>query len=295
MVCIEKGFGVFKSGSPQLNLVGLNELQTMDRWSLESRSRALAQTAFLGQQLTLCRIMGRYKIYVTTTDIGFGAHVMMDGIWESWLTIFMAKRIKSGMHVVDAGANHGYYTVLFADLVGKGGRVAAVEPNPKTAQLLRWSIAVNGFSNRVEVFENALGAADGEMLNFHTPIDEPKNARVVSAELSGHPNVISVTGAKLDTLLAEGPKVDFMKIDVEGAEEGMLAGAWTIIERDRPDILLEFSSVRCSDPAGVLDRLEAIYGAFNEVDFNSQTKSVGRAALLDASNQEDFLLFLSVR
>lgn len=255
----------------------------------------MAQTAFLGQQLTLCRIMGRYKIYVATTDIGFGSHVMMDGIWESWLTIFMARRIKPGMHVVDAGANHGYYTVLFADLVGKNGRVVAVEPNPKTAQLLRWSIAVNGYDNRVEVFENALGAVDGEILSFHAPIDEPKNARVVSTEMTGHPNVIAVTGAKLDTLLSESPKVDFMKIDVEGAEEGMLAGAWTIVERDHPDILLEFSSVRCSDPAGLLDRLEVIYGAFNEVDFNSQIKSVSRAALLDPSNQEDFLLFLSVR
>ena len=275
----------------ELNLIGLNELLTMDRWALERRSRALVQTAFLGNQLTLCRVLGRYKLYVPTTDLGFGAHVMMDGVWEPWLTVFMASRIKPGMHVVDAGANHGYYTVLFADIVGPAGRVLAIEPNPPTAKLLRQTVGVNGFDSRVDVIEKALTAADDETLVFFAPGQEPKNARVMNADYAGLPEMVTVTGAKLDTLLADWPRVDFMKVDVEGAEEPMLAGAWATIKHDRPELLLEFNSKRCTDPAGLLDRLEAIYGAARLIGFDSSLQSVSREALLSADNEEDWLLY----
>lgn len=188
-----------KSSSPELSLIGLNELLTMDRWTLERRSRALAQPAFMGMQVMLARVLGRYKLYVPTTDIGFGAHVIMDGVWESWLTVFMAARIKPGMRVVDAGANHGYYTVLFADLVGPGGRVAAIEPNPRTAAFLRQTIAVNGYDGRVEMFEKALVEEDGQTLSFLAPGAEPKNARVVPDALADQLDTIAVSGARLDT------------------------------------------------------------------------------------------------
>lgn len=284
---------MFKSVPAELNLIGLNELQTLDRWALERRSRALAQTAFLGKQLTLCRVMGRYKLYVPTTDIGFGAHVMMDGVWEPWLTVFMAGRIKPGMHVVDAGANHGYYTVLFADLAGAEGRVAAIEPNPPTAGLLQQTVRINGFEDRVEVFEKALTAVDDENLVFYAPGHEPKNARVMPDDFAGHPETLQVTGARLDTLLTHWPRVDFIKIDVEGGEEPMLAGAWPVIERDRPHLLLEFNASRCEDPVGLLDRLEALYGPGRWIGHKSELSAVDRDALLAPADDEDWLLWFS--
>ncbi len=282
-----------KSTSAELNLIGLNELLTLDRWALERRSRALVQTAFLGNQLSLCRVMGRYKLYVPTTDIGFGAHVMMDGLWEPWLTVFMASRIKPGMHVVDAGANHGYYTVLFADLVGPEGLVAAVEPNPPTARLLRQTVLVNGFGSRVQIFEKALAAADDETLVLFAPGHEPKNASVMTSDYAGAPETVSVTGARLDTLLSAWPRVDFIKVDVEGAEEAMLAGGWEIIIRDRPELLLEFNRRRCRDAGGLLDRLEAIYGPARTVDHNSALVPVSRGALMAVDNDEDWLLYFT--
>lgn len=286
-----KDFGLSQMSSPELGLIGLNELVSLDRWALERRSRALAQTVFLGNQVTLCRVLGRYKLYIPTTDEGFGAHVMMDGIWEPWLTVFMARRIKPGMAVVDAGANHGYYTVLFADLVGSAGRVAAIEPNPVTAEFLRRSVRVNGYEDRVEVFEKALASADNLILVFLAPGSEPKNARVVSDIEAGHSDTITVSSARLDTLLAGWPRLDFIKIDVEGAEEAMLSGGWGIISRDRPEMLLEFNSGRCSDPEGLLDQLEQLYGHPTQyVQYDCTTSLVDRQTLLDPSNREDWLL-----
>ncbi|MBX9708355.1 MAG: FkbM family methyltransferase [Caulobacteraceae bacterium] len=289
-----KDFGLSSTSSPELSLIGQNELASMDRWTLERRSRALAQTCYLGQQITLCRVLGRYKIYVPTTDVGFAAHLMLDGMWEPWLTVFMAQRIKPGMRVVDAGANHGYYTVLFADLVGAEGRVVAVEPNPVTASFLTRTVKVNGFDARVDIFEMALTAEDHQRLRFVAPVSEPKNARLV---LEGEPDTvetIEVNGVRLDTLIADWPRVDFMKIDVEGAEEAMLAGAWGVVVRDRPDMLLEFNASRCADPAGLLDRLEALYGhTVMAVQHDCAAHPVSRAQVLDRSNPEDWLLSFS--
>jgi len=219
--------------------------------------------------------------------------VMMDGLWESWLTVFMARRIMPGMAVVDVGANHGYYTLMFADLVGDEGRVAAIEPSPRMVELLRRSVAVNGFSERVTIHECAAVSEDGVKLALFTPDNEPKNAHIVPDTHADHAESVSISGSRVATLLHDWPRVDFMKIDVEGAEEAALAGAWPILERDRPDVLLEFSATRCADPEGLLSRLEELYGQYRTVTFDSTLAPVTKAALLDRSRTEDWILFLS--
>ena len=73
----------------------------------------------------------------------------------------------------------------------------------------------------------------------------------------------------------------------------MLAGAWSIIERDRPDILLEFNATRCADPADLLSKLEGVYGPPRQVGYESQLVLVSRNELLDLSNLEDWMLYYS--
>ncbi len=245
----------------------------------------------------LCRIMGRYKLYVASDDVGFGANVLLDGLWESWLTIFMAKRLQLGMNVVDVGANHGYYTLLFADIVGPKGRVAAVEPNPAACALLRRSISLNGFTLRVSVIEVAAGASENTQVILHVPPHEPKNAHVLdwSGNEEAGTNGISVVTRCLSSLLHEWARVDFIKVDVEGAEEAVVGGALPMLERDRPDVVLEFNCGRCHAPAELLDRLEHIYGPLRVIGFDSELHRATREELLDQSNREDWLVFLSMR
>lgn len=280
---------------PKLPLVGLNELRYLSRWDLEDRARALTHVINLGDGVMLCRILGRYKFYVPASDVGFGAHVMMEGMWEGWLTAFVVPRIKPGMTAVDVGANHGYYSLLMADLVEATGQVVAIEPHPRTAALLRRSVFVNGFDGRVKVLEAAAVARDGEDLSFYTDPTEPKNAHIFAGHPSESANIILVKGISLDTALAPYDRIDFMKIDVEGAEEDTLAGGLGVIERDRPDILLEFNVHRCKDPSGLLDRLEAIYGALHVITYQSTLEKADRAALMDTSRTEDWSLFLTTK
>lgn len=279
----------------ELPLVGLNELRSLDRWSLENRARALTHTITLGDGVMLGRILGRYKMYVPTSDAGFGVHVMMEGVWEGWLTVLVTRLVQPGMTVVDVGANHGYYTVLLADLVGETGRVVALEPHPGTAELLKKTLFINGFDSRVELVQAAAVAKEGADLHFFADPTEPKNARVVDESHAGRNGVTTVRAATLDALLTSNERIDFMKIDVEGAEEAAMAGAMGVIERDRPDILLEFNSLRCADPAGLLDRLEAIYGDLLVITYESTFEKAVRADLLDPSRTEDWSLFLTVR
>lgn len=284
--------GLKRARPDESSLLGLMQIAKMDRWDLEEQSRRRAQAVYLGDGVALCRVLGRFKLYVATSDVGFGAHIMLDGVWEPWLTVFMARIIKPGMSVIDVGANHGYYTVLFADLVGPSGRVAAIEPHPVTARLLRKSIDVNGFLHRVKVAEMAAGAADNLRLTFHLPHGEPKNARVVDAERGDQPDRVSVKGGTIDRLLSKWQKIDFIKIDVEGAEEDAISGMSGILERDRPRMLLEFNAARGRDPAALLDRLFALYGQIRSVNFDSEAVPVSSEDLLNRRHAEDWLLYL---
>ena len=80
-------------------------LHFFDRYALEDRCRALTNSVYLGDHTTLCRVLGYYKMYLDTNDTGFASHLMLDGFWEMWLTIFFARRIQPGMTVIDVGAN----------------------------------------------------------------------------------------------------------------------------------------------------------------------------------------------
>lgn len=269
--------------------IPLKALRRMDPARLLRRSRAMASAVYVGDRTVVCRVLSRYRLYVASDDVGFGVHVMLDGLWEGWLTAFMARRIVPGMRIVDAGANHGYYTLLFAHLAGPTGRVAAIEPNPRIAGLLRKSVYANGFDPRVSLFEVAAGARDDVTLHLRIPDHEPKNAHLVG---EAEPGTVAVRGARLDTLLADWPRLDFMKVDVEGFEEAFLDGAWPILARDRPMLVLEFNAVRCVDPAGLLDRLEAAYGRIQVIGRDGRATVADRARLLDPGRVEDWMLFL---
>lgn len=269
------------SSTPELNLLGHNELLELDRWALERRSRALATAIGLGDGVVLCRAVGRYKMFLTAQDVGFAPHLILDGVWEPWMIPLLARKIRPGMTAVDVGANHGYYSLLLADLVGEGGRIAAVEPHPATATLLRRTVAVNGFAGRTTVFEAAAGDADDASVTLELRPGDPKNARVVGPERAEEPGMAQVPAARLETLLSGWTGIDFIKIDVEGAEEAALAGVWPLIVRDKPEMMLKFGRERHADPLGLIDRLISVYRKLARVNDDGEITPVTRAELMD--------------
>lgn len=274
-------------------LQSLSEIANSSRDAFERRCRFLASPLYLGEDVALCRILGRNKLYVSTRDDGFGANVLLDGYWETWLTQFMARTVRPGMTTVDVGANYGYYTLLMADLVGPSGAVYAVEPNPDVATLLRRSVLLNGFYHRTTICEVGAGAGPGSA-TLLVPEGEPKNGALIAGEWAGAGAQYEVAVAALDDLIPADRAIDFIKIDAEGGEEAIIAGMSRIFETQRPAMVLEFNAARYADPAGFLDRLVQLYGALAHVDYAGQAEAVTPNRVLGERFGEDWLLFLSM-
>ncbi|MEO8659272.1 MAG: FkbM family methyltransferase [Bryobacteraceae bacterium] len=130
----------------------------------------------------------------------------------------------------DVGANVGFYTLLFAELVGSTGRVFAFEPLDRNVDRLRQHVKINGYSN-VQIFPSALGNFVGEVA-----FDPGPGASMGHVAAAGSINVPCTTP---DTLIAacEAEPPDVIKIDVEGAEVDVLRGARQLL-KSRPAIFL---------------------------------------------------------
>lgn len=275
-----------------VNLVAHEELAVIDRWELERRARALASPVYLGNGVALCRVLGRYKAFVDASDVGFGANLLLDGFWETWLTVFIARRLRPGMHVADVGANHGYYSLLMADLVGPTGRVAAVEPNPHMCELVNRTVRLNGFADRVEVIQKAAGA-EPERLRLVIPVGEPKNAYVAHNGEAANEVGETVSVTPLAECLAHWPRLDFVKMDVEGGEQAAIAGLLPLLVRDRPQLVLEYHPLRSREPAQLIDSLRRIYGNIHAIGFDAELQPVDDPDLLDVDRRDDWMLYFN--
>ncbi len=277
-------------------LLHLHELMAFDRHQAETAILQRVNSAYLGNRTALVRVLGRYKLYVDTRDRGFGSHVLLDGFWEIWLTLFCARNVKRGMTAIDVGANFGYYSLLLAELVGTRGELIAVEPNPHAADFLRRSVELNGLLGRTRIETSALGATISGDASLYVPHSEPKNAQIVSEMFQPRPQdgvVIKVPVTTLDGMSAACSRVDFIKIDAEGAEEVILEGMAETIARHKPMLVVEFNPARYADASGFLERLAGIYGAMRRLDFSGEAVPITSEDLLSKYGADDSLLVLS--
>jgi FkbM family methyltransferase len=226
-------------------------ISQMHHNSLEARLRRLelSQTIYLGDYEALTRLHTGHRIYVDTRDMGIASHIMLEGRWEPWIEKVLVDAIKPGMRFVDVGANFGYFSLIGAESVGPSGHVYSLEANPLLFGKLIKSISVNGFNDRVSAFNLAVwdDSRPMEILFRHTGsgggwTDIPRERGATGGE------VLPVNGEPLDKLLCDIPDIQVMKIDVEGAEPNVLAGAKKLIARSKHlAIVLEFDIRRRMD------------------------------------------------
>ncbi len=151
----------------------------------------------------------------------------------------------------DVGANIGYYTLTAAKLVAPAGRVVAFEPGAAAWQSLKDNVALNpGGTIRLERL--ALSDRSGEAV-LHRRGDIADGGASLSRRADYHQAAEVVTTTTLMAFLAasgEGPP-DFLKIDVEGHEDDVLAGGAELLEGHSPPLLL----IEMNDPARIGARL----------------------------------------
>lgn len=239
----------------------------------------------------LCRVLGKYLMYADSQETGITPHLCLDGYWESWITVALARTLRRGWHCLDVGANHGYYTLIMADAVGPEGHVVPVEPTPRLADLLRQTLDVNGFPH-VAVAQEAASDEDGKTLQLVVPARRSLNARL--SEVAGPTDAtVGVRSVTIDTLTRDWPRVDLIKIDVEGAEEDVWAGMQRTISRN-PDLvlILELNVARYDDPRGFLGAIESAGFSLRYIDVDAEIKDVSIDQLLTRQVGEDWMLYL---
>jgi len=138
---------------------------------------------------------------------------------------------------VDVGANTGIYTLKAARHFGRQGVVVAIEPFPEILAVLQHSVRANGLSN-VRLRNFCLGDSIGTRTLWQN-FGKPNSFSLVKRD----PNACSFStlAVTLDDLFGwEGlDALDYLKLDVEGAEREVLLGARQMIEKHRPIIQLE--------------------------------------------------------
>lgn len=177
------------------------------------------------------------KLWVDPSDLAVSTHLINHGTYEAHVVAAMRTLVSPGMHVADVGANVGYHSILLSRLVGSQGQVTAVEANSENLRMIIASLAANGIDN-VKLVPLAFDEQWG--WSFFTA-HVGTNGGMIREEAV---NFVEGAGwivptAPLDDVLTR--PVHFIKIDVEGAEGRVLAGASDTLRLDRPVVITEFS------------------------------------------------------
>jgi FkbM family methyltransferase len=225
-------------------------LRIPSRWLLRSNLYRTGKIPLL-KLLTKAGIARGYST-VSTFDGGIKVHVDLDdwiqkqiyffGVYllEQHETRYWCDTLKEGDIVLDIGANIGYYSLLASKRVSGNGKIFSFEPVPLTFFRLVENIELNCFGN---IYPNnlAISDQDGSLELF---IADQYNTGMSSiSPPAGDSSVerIKVIARSVDSLVEEFAldRIDFIKIDVEGAEMMVLNGMENTLGRFSPVICIE--------------------------------------------------------
>jgi FkbM family methyltransferase len=179
-------------------------------------------------------------------------------------------RVGQGMVVVDIGAHIGLFTLGAAMRVGQQGRVFAFEPSPDTAKVLVDHVALNRWSDRVEVVRAVVSDADGVVpfyvygLSMAASLSRD-NIEALNPEQIEAATRIDVPTVTLDRFCHEQHiKPGLLKIDVEGAELHVLRGAVDLLRTGSPVILCEIHPAQMENCGG---SMPSLYGYLDSLGY----------------------------
>lgn len=158
--------------------------------------------------------------------------VQVQGTYDAGLEWVIRRYAKPGTAAIDVGANLGFLSLAMADRVGAAGRVYAIEPNPALHGYLLRLLHLNAVDN-VELTRCACSQTTGSV-RFSVDGADHTQSRIAAdggCEVETRP---------LDAILAGNAlPVSLLKIDVEGHEPDVLAGARATLLRHRPTVVFE--------------------------------------------------------
>jgi len=190
------------------------------------------------------------NIYIQETPYGHFCLIEQDiisenikrfGVWEQHLYIFYSKMIKPEYYIIDGGANIGFHSVQFAKLATKG-KVLCYEVQNYIYNVLCTNILINGLSSRVEQYR--LGLGDDSKENLLKPDSLDKQISSDGFINYGGPGLVNAEEGE-ETIPIIGidslnlPRLDLIKLDIQGMEYDTLIAAEKTIKKYKPILFLE--------------------------------------------------------
>jgi FkbM family methyltransferase len=204
------------------------------------------------------------RLYVDLADHVIGLGIVRDG-YEQDERRFATSVLRPGDTALDVGAHIGLFTIEMAQAVGPDGQIYAFEPLQRNAQLLEQSIRENQFESRVRLERAAVSDQQGTgTLRYARETLNTGGAFLSDRQLQGFGELAAeaIRTVRLDDLTLKRP-VRLIKMDVEGGEPRVVAGARGLITADRPIVISEvhpeqLARVSACTPAAFIDQLGAL-------------------------------------
>lgn len=165
--------------------------------------------------------------------------IITTGFFDFYNTLLLRDFIDYGNHVIDIGANIGWYSSLFCQWVGANGTVDAFEPDTANRSLLHFNTILLVSTSSVNIYPYVVSDRKGEVI-FYKSITNMGDHRLFPDQQT--PVSTKVTSTTLDEhYMSTDVRPNFVKCDTQGAEIKVLRGATELFNSGwRPLMLLEF-------------------------------------------------------
>ncbi len=209
---------------------------------------------------------------------GIDLSIFLFGAFEHRTARAIRTRLSSGAFVLDLGANIGAHTLAMAGQVGPAGRVIAVEPTDWAFQKLTRNLSLNpGLAVSVvplQVFLTDTLRESPGFLHSSWNLDDSSGHPVHGGKLQGLKQARVMT---VDEMMVEvgPPRLDLIKLDVDGFEARILRGASETMKRFRPPVILELTPYALEEQG---DSLEGLLELFSGLGYRLFSEN-GRKSL----------------
>ncbi len=193
---------------------------------------------------------------------------LMGKNWDADVAAFLRDHVKPGALCLDIGANAGVYVLQLCHWSAPNGRVNAFEPNPITRGILERHIAMNDYSDRVEVVPIAASDRVAETEFHFSGSSGMSRLGRSNPVLAGHDQIMTVTTVTLDAFCEQHSlQPNWLLIDIEGYELRALLGARKLLST-MPDLKIVVEMHPDLWPAD--HELSAVEGLLAEVGFKAE-------------------------
>jgi FkbM family methyltransferase len=240
------------------------------------------------------------KIYLYGEDVSVTPEIAHRGTYELAEELFVKRIIRRGDWAIDVGANVGLFSLIIGQVVGPSGRVFAYEPNPLPASLLRRSLVMNWFQDRVVIREKGVGSEPARLqLRFSPGLlggatfakSENSGTFEGAAALVGGEESVDVEVCTLDAEFPVDLPIRFLKVDAEGFEHQVLRGAARLLERNCIDVLM----LECAEDISGNNWDEYTAELKKIIDFGYQPHSLTKSSTLVPITFNDILYAIRER